>query len=142
MTQGAAIASNLSKDGQVRMSMLNASVAEASGASGALLEVQFTVDPTVYDCVSFPVSIADAKLYDDLGRDFEISALQTAIETTDGNIVIATNAIKNLDQAVTALKLLAGIDCDICNLPPDATGEGKVDLREVIMVLQTVAGIR
>ena len=142
MTENFAFDYNVYQNGRVTVAMTSTDAIGSTVSEGPLFEIQFQANDDVFGCVSFPISLAKVNLYDGLARDFETSVLQTTINTVDGNLLVRTDSWDELGVALAALKLLAGIDSDLCMLPPDATGEGKVDLREVILVLQTVAGVR
>ena len=54
------------------------------------------------------------------------------------------DGIANLADAILALQILSGVDMTgrTINLHADGDGDGKIGLVEVILILQTMAGLR
>ncbi|MCP4348557.1 MAG: choice-of-anchor D domain-containing protein [Desulfobacterales bacterium] len=126
--------------GQVSISLSTEKDDEITDMSGSLVEVQFTTHPDVSGTT--PLTLASVRLNDSYGRDFATSALQTDITKINGSLEVKDNVDADLSDAIQALKVLAGTKADLMNSNADADGSGKVEMQDVIYILQIVSDIR
>ena len=128
--------------GQVRISLSTKGVSTLPGGSGALVEVEFTVQPDVSKSSVSPLTLTSVRLNDTYSRDFATSALQADVNTISGSLKIEGNA-NDLSGAILILKMSAGMDVESCiSLALDADKSGKVGMEDVILILQNIAGTR
>ncbi len=135
---------NTAQAGQVRISLSQRKGNSLPDMSGALVELQFTAHPDAPENSTSPLTLASVHLNDVYGRDFATSVLQTDIAATSGSVTVngGNTVDTDLSDAVLALKVLAGINADIKDFNADADGNGKVEMQDVLYILQIVASIR
>jgi hypothetical protein len=82
------ITMNNERSGQVRVSLNGREGEELSHGSGALFEILFTARSDASLGMTSSISLASVHLNDSYSRDFETSAIQTAINNTAGALTI------------------------------------------------------
>ncbi len=119
--------------GQTKISLSSKDGDALSGGSGTLAEVEFTAKAITG--VS-PLTLASVRLNDSYGQDFQISALQTTLGVKNGILKVF-----GLRDAIIGLKILTSMDAGIEESNADAIPNGKIELSDVIYVLQRIAEI-
>ncbi|OQX28417.1 MAG: hypothetical protein BWK80_00315 [Desulfobacteraceae bacterium IS3] len=122
--------------GQAKISLSCKDGDGLSGGSGTLVEAEFTAKP---NAGISSLTLASVRLNDSYGQDFEISALQTEIDSQNGELKVI---VPSLMDAILCLKILTGMDISIDDTDADFIAKGKIELSDVIYILQWIAGIR
>jgi len=136
LTKDFSMESNLSQPGQVRIAISAGEGREPLEGDISLIQVQFTAQTDASG--SSPLNLNSVRLNDTYGRDFATSVLQTDVNTTGGCLTVGKSG--ELQNAILALKMIAGMNPGCISSDADADRDGKICMEDAISILQALSG--